>query len=243
MTDLRWYIKAGFKENPFSIKPGFFNNKLFGLDMVVNELAYRIDSGTMSFLEGDFGTGKTSVLKAIIERYKGKKQVIYFAANRIDRKLDIEELLQGRYGAWGRLFNRKPKNMILLLDECQGLSKVNSERVKNYFDHNYIKSVVFTGTNFRSVKFHPSIISRIGIQGVVRIPKLTYDDAIHLVRNRIGESQLLTDDIIKRLFMLGDYNSRRLLHFCDAVCRNAVEKNRESVTLKDLEEVLKKKQR
>ena len=40
-----WYQQLGFRENPFSIKPAVFGNKLVSYNPFIEELCYRIDAG------------------------------------------------------------------------------------------------------------------------------------------------------------------------------------------------------
>ena len=233
-----WYRKVGFYSNPFSIKPAPYDFKIFGQDAIVEELLYKVPSGTMSFIEGPFGTGKTSMLKLVIDKFKGKGKVIYFACNRIQSDLDIEELLLNRYGFWGKLFKLHPKDMVVLLDEAQDLSSENTQRIKYFFDQGNIKSVVFAGIDYEKTDFHESIKERVGQNGVLKVRSLDDDEAIQLIRNRIGESTLLTDDSIKTLWKEADKIPRRLLHLCDQVSRHAVLKDEKEVTEALLEESL-----
>ncbi|MBI2105230.1 AAA family ATPase [Candidatus Woesearchaeota archaeon] len=218
-----WWRKLGFYTNPFTIKPAPFDNKVFGQDNILEDLYYKIPAGTMSFIEGNLGTGKTTILKNLISKFRGQGKVIYFSCNRIDTELNIEELLKGKYGFWGRLFGMMPKEMIVLLDESQQLSSVNTERIKYFFDQGNIKSVVFTGTNYSNTNLHESIKERIGQDGLFRIKELGEDKAIALVRNRIGNSTVVNDDMIKKLWHMSGKNPRRLLQRLDRVFRYAVE--------------------
>lgn len=218
-----WFRKIGFYSNPFSIKPAPFDFKIFGQDELLDEIIYKIPAGTMTFVEGALGTGKSTILKNLIHRFRGKNQVIYFSCNRIDSELNIEQLLIGKYGVMGRLFKVHPKNMIVLLDEAQELSSENTERIKYFFDQGNIKSVVFTGTNYELTKFHESIRERIGEDGVLRIKLLNEDDAVSFIRNRIGDINILTDETIKKFFNQVGRNPRRLLQRCDKACKYVVE--------------------
>ena len=233
-----WFKKIGFYNNPFSIKPAPFDFKIFGQDALLEEIYYKIPSGTMNFIEGSFGTGKTSMLKLIINKFKGKGKIIYFACNRIAKDLNIEELLIGRYGFWGRLFKVHPKNMIVLLDEAQDLNAENTQRIKYFFDQGNIKSVIFAGIDYEKTDFHESIKERIG-DGILKVHELTEDEAVSLIRNRIGESTLITDDIIKKLWKESNQIPRRLLHLCDKIFRYAVERDEKEITETIMNDALK----
>lgn len=218
-----WWKKLGFYTNPFTIKPAPFDNKVFGQDQILEDLYYKIPAGTMSFIEGRLGTGKTTMLKNLIDKFRGRGKVIYFSCNRIDTELNIEDLLKGRYGFWGKMFGMMPKEMIVLLDEAQQLSSVNTERIKYFFDQGNIKSVIFTGTDYSNTNLHEGIKERIGSDGLFKIKELSDEQAIALVRNRVGNTTLVSDDVIKKIWHLSGRNPRRLLQRLDRVFRYAVE--------------------
>lgn len=234
-----WFKKYGFFSNPFSIKPAPFDFKVVGQDKILEELYYKIPNGNMTFIEGKFGNGKTTILKHLINKFRGDKKVIYFACNRIDKELDIEKLLIGKYGFWGRLFKMHPKDMIVLLDEAQDLTPENTQRVKYFFDQGNIKSVVFTGVSYYDCDLHESIKDRIGKDGVLKLKELNEDEAVLLIRNRIGETNLISDEFVKKLWRQSNKNPRRLLQYCDMVCRKATEQDEKEVTDKIIREVLK----
>src|SRR3989344_1489440 len=233
-----WFKKYGFFSNPFSIKPAPFDFKVIGQDKILEDLYYKVPNGNMAFIEGKFGNGKSTILKHLINKFRGDKKVIYFACNRIDKDLDIEKLLIGKYGFWGRMFKLHPKDMIVLLDEAQDLTPENTQRIKYFFDQGNIKSVVFTGVSYERCNLHESIKDRIG-KDVLKLRELNDDEAILLIRNRIGETNLMSDEIIKKLWKLSNKNPRRLLQYSDMVCRKVVETDEKEVTDKVIKEVLK----
>ena len=218
-----WYRKIGFYNNPFSIKPAPYDFRVIGQEEILDELTYKIPAGTITFLEGPLGTGKSTIIKHLIHKFKGKGQVIFFSCNRIDNELNIEEMLINKYGFWGRLMSKHPKNMILLLDEAQELTPENTERIKYFFDAGNIKSVVFAGTDYEKVKLHESIKERIGQDGVLRIRQIDEDEAVTLVRSRLGNMNIINNEHIKKLFRLANKNPRRLLQRCDKACRYVIE--------------------
>jgi len=233
-----WFKKYGFFSNPFSIKPAPFDFKVIGQDKILEDLYYKVPNGNMAFIEGKFGNGKSTILKHLINKLRGERKVIYFACNRIDKDLDIEKLLIGKYGFWGRLFKVHPKDMLVLLDEAQDLTPENTQRIKYFFDQGNIKSVVFTGVSYERCNLHESIKDRIG-KDVLKLRELSDDEAILLIRNRIGETNLMSDEIVKKLWKLSNKNPRRLLQYSDMVCRKVVETDEKEVTDKIVREVLK----
>ena len=116
-----WYRELGFHNNPFSIKPAQFKNAVTGYDL--KGVFDKIDKGQMLFLEGQYGFGKTTILKHLIRAYGGRKEVIYYNCNRAESTIGTESLLKGKYGRFMRIFSGLPDNMILLLDEVEKLSQ------------------------------------------------------------------------------------------------------------------------
>jgi len=232
-----WYKKLGFFENPFTIKPAAFSFDIIGYDELLKEMFYRIRTGKMTFVEAPLGFGKTSTMLHIINEFKGRKKVAYFACNRLDRDLNVEELLVGRYGFWGKLFNMMPKDMIVLLDEVQDFTKVNNERVKNYYDNDNIKSVVFTGISFKKSGLSSSIKDRIGRDGLIKLHKLSYKDAVTVVKTRIGSDEILDNKSIMKVFAISDFGVRRMLQNLDKLCRHVVNEDRSKVKVADMKKV------
>lgn len=234
-----WFRKKGYYNNPFTIKPAPYDNKIFGYKDIIDKLVYLVNKGSMIFIEGDLGSGKTSILKHLIARYRGSKQVIFFSATG-EGKLDIETLLRHKYGFWGRLFNLIPRNMIVLLDEAQHLAPEDTEKVKYFFDHGNIKTVVFTAAGYRKANLHESVRERIGAEGLLKLDKLSYDEAIELIKNRIGDDPILSDSIISKLYYLANFNPRRLLQSCDMVCKYVTDNGYNSVEEDHLKKVFRK---
>ena len=110
-----WYRRVGFYNNPFSIKPAAYRNNVTGLENTVDDISYAILTKKLVFVEGEYGQGKTTILKKLINDFGGKKQVAYFSCNRLDGRLNIERLLKKRYGFLGRMFGLEAKDMVLLL--------------------------------------------------------------------------------------------------------------------------------
>ncbi|MBU0615754.1 MAG: hypothetical protein KJ601_06685, partial [Nanoarchaeota archaeon] len=73
--ELLWYQKIGFHNNPFSIKPSAFHNSLYGVEEKIKDILKLVDSGESVFISGEYGSGKTSALKKIIDEHKGKKHL------------------------------------------------------------------------------------------------------------------------------------------------------------------------
>ncbi|MBT4351856.1 ATP-binding protein [archaeon] len=234
---MSWYEELDFDENPFSTNPKEFTDSLIELEEHTEELFYRINSANMLVIEGKKGYGKTSLLVKAIEKFGGRKKIIYVDCSQLDKELDIRDLLIKRYSFIGRFLNKKPKKMILLLDNVNELTKQNNERIKFYFDQNYIQSVIFTCTSYSKVKFSDSIRDRIG-KRVIKINPLSPDNAVRLIRERIGDIELFNDKLIKDIYKTSGNNQKKMLENCELAAINAVNKNRNRVQKIDIDQAL-----
>jgi MoxR-like ATPase len=158
----QWYEELDFEENPFSTNPSDFVKNIVGREEVIDELIYRVRAGSMVFLEGEDGMGKTALLRLVIRKFKGKGKVIYVNCDKLEKELNIEELLVMKNGfIQGMLMKKYPRGMILLLDNVSKLSEANTERIKYFFDEGHLKSVIFTGDKFNDAEFSESLKQRI----------------------------------------------------------------------------------
>ena len=239
LNALLWYQKLGYYYNPFSIKPAYFTDELVGYDSVLNQLIYNIVSGKMVFLEGPLGSGKTSILQYIKHRFKGETRIAYLSCNQLDENTNIMKLLPSSPWYYKLIFGKKPKNITMLLDEAQALGPTNTERIKYLYDNDHVKSVVFAGADFNTVPFPPGVKERIG-NNIIKSPLLSPDDAVKLIRKRIGNDPLLSNEIIKEMYNLSNCNSRKLLQICEEVCMKVVMEGKNSVTKEYIEKIKSK---
>ncbi|MFW6230446.1 MAG: AAA family ATPase [Nanoarchaeota archaeon] len=233
-----WYEELDFEENPFSTNPSDFVKNLVARDDVIDELSYRVRSGSLVFIEGPEGSGKSSLLRALIREFRGRGKVIYVNSEKFEKKLNVEDLLVQKNGLLkGMIMKKTPKSMILFMDNVDQLSYKNMERIKHYFDEDHLKSVVFTGTSFENVGFSASLRQR--LEGrVVRIPPMTTDQIVEMVRSRIGELKLFSDEILEAIAKKYDNNPKKVLKACEDVAEYVVSIEEMAVTEKHLEEVL-----
>ncbi len=229
---MAWYEKFDLEEDPFLAK-----GKVYGIDNVLSELSYRIESGNMVFLEGKSGYGKSAVIAELIKTFGGKGKVIYFDCGQIEKKVNIEDLLKGKYGFFGKLFDVKPKDMILLLDNANFLTKKNCERIKYYFDNNYVKSVVFTGIAYSKAHFSTSLRDRIGGR-VTRLKELTPEQAVELVKKRAPDFDAISETLIKKVYRHSGGNVKKFLSDLSAICEKALSGDDEEVSEQQVNDVL-----
>jgi len=228
-----WFRELGFHNNPFSIKPAAYHDNLEGMQAAVDRLIFTVLKGKVAYVEGNYGDGKTTVLKRLINEFGGKKQVVYFSRNRVD-EMDTEKLLLNKKGILGRLFNRKGKNLILLLDEAQELTKAEADAVLKLYQDEAFKSIVMVGASFNEKSF-----AKDWKIDHIKLKKVPADRAVAVIRKRIGVLPLLSDEIIKEVYTrVSGQNIRQLLKDCESLCRYAVEYGYDVIDAKLVKEAL-----
>ncbi len=236
-----WYERFSYESNPFELDPFKSDFTLINHIKLMDDLLYLVASGNILVLEGDDGSGKTMFLKQIIERLGGKKKICYVDGRRVKKELDIEQLLNNaQKSLLNSVINKKPKELILLLDNVDTLSARNCEKIKYYFDQNYIKSVVFTSTNYSALDISDSLRNRI-LNNVIVMPPMNSFEALRIVRERFSDHFFLSDEVILRLFKLSKENIKLTLQNCDAICQFVVKEGRGEVLPKYLPLIVKKK--
>jgi ABC-type ATPase involved in cell division len=66
---MTWYNDLGYKRNPLGIRPTEDEN-LIGYEKIIQRIIYQIRIGNVIFLEGNFGSGKSSILRFIRKQFK-----------------------------------------------------------------------------------------------------------------------------------------------------------------------------
>lgn len=231
-----WYNQLGFYNNPFSIKPAAFHDEILGDNGVVDEVLDRIRSGSVLFVDGEYGAGKTTILKRIIHEFGGKRKVVYYSCNRSENGLDVERLANGGRSFFEKIFSSDSKNMILLLDEVQDLGEKDCESLYQSFSDKVFKSIVLVGKDFKKVNFGNNGLKNLVGSNVIKMKKFDNEGAIEFIRKRIGNLKVLSDNAIKLLNKKAEGNPRRLLKSCEEACKYSVENFEDEVT----EEIVKK---
>ncbi|MBI3037003.1 hypothetical protein HYY73_04630 [Candidatus Woesearchaeota archaeon] len=217
MADV-WFRKVGFSRNPFNIKPAAFSYELFGVSM--EAVLSGVEEGKVMFVEAPLGYGKTTMLKGIIHRFGGRKKVIY--ANALpSEKVDVKDLLK-RSSLANYITGSLPKSMILVVDEAQNITSDNSAEFMEFYKSGNVRALVFFGTRYSRTSFIEGLSSTLN-GNVIRLSSPTPEQAIALVRGRIGNLPLLSDDTIRAAYSRANGNPRRLLQICDDLCRYAFE--------------------
>ncbi len=218
MKKITWYNNLGFYDNPFSIKPGAFHYDMFGYDNLIEDISSKVLEGEVIHVYGKYGTGKTSIMKGIINRFKGLKRVIYYSCNHKDESIDFDKLLIKSGNIFHKLFSIRKKNMILLLDEAQDMNNKDISLIHKYHSLGFFKSIMLVSSekNINPTKELKDLIGN----NVYKLENINEEQAIELIRKRIGDLQFVSDDSIVKIFNMNK-NPRAFLKNCEEICRIA----------------------
>jgi replication-associated recombination protein RarA len=236
-----WFEKLGYAYNPFIIKPGFFDDEVIGYDTQIDKLVELLKDGEMAFLEGHFGLGKTTILKYIINEFKGVNKVLYISRNRSDRAMNYTNLLKGASKGLKKFFKVKAKNTILIVDETAKINASDCDQIEEFYESGNFKSVLFVDYSLKEARLTKSVKTIIG-ENVVSLKPLTPKASVELARSRLeGNEELISSTLIKEVYELSENNTRRFLENLEDVCRHAIDAERTSVTKEDLDVLNKTK--
>ena len=216
-----WYKSYGFKANPLSVKPRV-DLDLVGLDETREGVYNSVRKGELCFLYSDVGFGKSTFLQQLVNTFKGKYRIITVSCNRKDKALPIDQMLVKANGLSGKVFRRKAKNILLVIDEAQELYDYDQKKLLEYYYFGFFRCIVFAGTRMRFIPELREELERRTFELDVLNPR----HALTLVRSRIGD-RLLSDEAILHLYTF-DQNPRGFLKNCEDACRHA---HREGRTL------------
>ncbi len=236
-----WYEHFGYEENPFSIKPSAPNSSapnnndvnLVGYEDKVRRLLDSIANGAVWLVSGAFGSGKTTLFKGIIKRYRGQGRVIYYSLNRKEQAADFRRLIRGSGSMLQRLFGVLPRDRILLLDEAHMLHAADAQQIVDFYKQGFLKAVVLAAERFDSVHMPEALRKLIG-DNIIELHRISSDDAVSIARKRFSQNAFLSDNMIRKIFDYSHNNPRELLENCEDVCRYAKEQGSAMVTLKHL---------
>ena len=223
-----WYKSFGYSKNPLKINPLKEKTSLIGRDKELQEALYYIASGSMVFIECESGNGRTKFLKHIINDFENK--IIYVNARKLKKNLDVETYLKKKNSPLKKLFSKKIKNMILVIDNVEELSPINLERLKLFFDNNQLRSVVFTGNSLKKSILPQCIKHRIGNK-IISLKPFTNDQVVDIVLEKLESSEeesIISKDLI--IFRYAKYkNLREFLIYADLAATKMVEANEEKL--------------
>ncbi len=233
---MNWYKEMGFKRNPLEVDPFRNKEEPIGYYDEIENLLYYIESGNTVLIEGPKGSGKTLLLAQAIKNFGGKGRIIYIDGNKVNKRLEISRLLIDNQGFFRRFLKKKPKGMILLLDNAFALPRKSYEQLQYYFDQDYLKSIVFTTDDREKLNFPSSLDDRIGDR-IIKTKKLPMEDAVELVLDRLNQD-MISKDLLEKVFILSDKDIITFLKNCNKILEYMYENDLEEIDLKTINKVL-----
>jgi|APHM01.1.fsa_nt_gi ATPase family associated with various cellular activities (AAA). len=209
-----WYHEMGFYKNPLSTKPAAFHDDVLGYEEKYKEIKSKISQDSIVGFFGAYGTGKSTVLKKIIRDFGGRKNVIYYSCSKSDNPIDFDRLIRRAGNILQRLFRIRKKGLIILLDEAELIGKRDIDNLMDMKDH--FKSIVFVGKE-------PTIRVKELLDYEFDFSSISPEKAVELIRSRIGNLDIISDDTIKNIFQK-DKNPRRFIKNCENAIKEAYNK-------------------
>ncbi|MCB9362766.1 AAA family ATPase [Candidatus Woesearchaeota archaeon] len=233
---VEWYTEYGFKDNPLEINPLEASEDPVGFDQEIEDLLYYVESGNVILIEGPKSSGKTLLLGQVIEKFGGKGRIVYIDGNNLNRKYQIDELLTDAQGFFRRMFKKRPKGMILLLDNSVDLPLKTYEMLQYYFDQDYLHSVVFTAADGKKLAMPKSMRDRIGSR-TIKTKTLSRDAAVDMVLDRLNQD-IISKDMLEKLHIMSDNDMKRFLVNCNKVFDYMVDEEKDDIDLKTMTKVV-----
>ena len=224
---MEWFEELGFDSNPFDAGLEASAKYAVGIDRPFEELEYYVDSGSVVFVEGPLGSGKSVLLWKLADRLGGR--AVY--ADRSAGEPDVRSIMRKKTSFLDRLFGKTPRGIVLLIDNLANLSPLSQtamSQLKYHYDNNYLGAVVFAGASFLSAGLSPALVDRIGSR-VIKLSALAENDAVFMVRNRLGSSAILGDESIRKLYKMSGKDPKRFLQLCEEACKVAVSSKSQTV--------------
>lgn len=228
-----WYKKLGYVENPFSIKPAFFNDEVVGYDAEVDSLIKKLAKGEVCFLEAEFGKGKSTIIKYVINEFVNHNKIIHISRNKSDRALDYENLLKEANTSFGKVFGLKAKNVILIVDEVGKINQKDCEQIEKFMKSKNIFSVLFADVSFAKTNLTDSLKKKID-KNLIKLKDLIPNDAVEIVKSRISTEGIISDDLIISIFEKSKRNTRSFLINLEKVFRYSFDNGNQKISSNDL---------
>ena len=111
--------------------------------------------------------------------------------------------------------------MIILLDESQDMNKKDINKVREYYDKDYFKSMIFISKR-EDIHITKELKDLIG-ENKFQVNDLTEKDAVEIIRKRIGGLRFISDHNIIKIFKKNK-NPRAFFKNCENIFRYSFEK-------------------
>ncbi|MCF7861232.1 AAA family ATPase [Candidatus Woesearchaeota archaeon] len=225
-----WYTQLGFRANPLTVKPMAGDQHLLNLEELKKKVHNLLYLGSIVYLVGDMGTGKTTVIKWILKK---SKNTLFYSCNRKERIINIEKIISTESSLIGKLMNTE--KTILIFDESQEMNKRDYNNILKHYNQGSVKSILFVGSGIKDNMIPGEF--KTGMK-IFNIPTLTEQQAVQLIRHRMKNKKVLSDENIRKVFYCSDCNPRRFLLNCEDVHRHFIDRGFKDIDNGQIEEIL-----
>jgi len=223
-----WYEILGYEKNPLSIKPNN-RNELIGYEKIIQRIIYQCKIGNVIFLEGSFGTGKSSILKLIYNQFRQETSSLYF---NYAKNYNLKKGIMYRRSTIRKIFFMKPKKMVVFIDEANIANKKDFDFLYEFYIMDRIKSIVFAGTDFKTVPFNKAFKSDTKIY---KMDKIRDSLAKEILDSRMPEQTMISPAMAKKIFLNSDENPRQYLENLEDILKKAILSGKKKVIRNDVE--------
>jgi Cdc6-like AAA superfamily ATPase len=229
-----WYKQLNFAKYPLDPRS---SPNLVGTQAIETQISEYILQGNMCLLSGFTGSGKTSMLLRLSKSQKFKDySFIFISADGIKKDYDFTDAFSDSQSFVDKLLFKKPRNVIVLLDESHMANRILTESIKSKWNYVYgdgtrmIQSVVISqiepqlGTNFSG-----SFIDRLGHR-IVQMPRLNSEQLSQVLQARLDNGQKnyaksFNPEGMEFLAKSSDGSVRQLLEYTDTIFRSLCQMN------------------
>ncbi|MBU1604212.1 MAG: AAA family ATPase [Nanoarchaeota archaeon] len=161
-----WYQTLGYEKNPLEVNPLLIDFELTKYYEELDKLTYLLAAGNIVLLKGPDGSGKTALQNELQKRLNKTNKTFYLNARKMSMNKNVEGLLMDQRGFLRKIIGLELNEVILLLDNAEYLTEENTERIKYHYDHNHLKSVLFSTAKEEMLNFTQSMRRRIGTREI-----------------------------------------------------------------------------
>ena len=249
------FTKFGWKENPFILK---IDPKLFvGYeDQVKAALKHIENKHKIALITGRTGSGKTTFLKWIEMNYDAAKLYVSKPPEKAEEFVSLFTDIFG-FSLWERILRRKPtlyslpkyinkklkgNHLVFLLDETHETEREVLEWLRVLTDQIETVSLIIAGMPILEQKIKAELETldqRITTR--IALTSLSESETKELIKKRIEDAggtgiSPFTSEAVKKIYERTGGFPREVLKFCDRLLSSALEKDLETISVRDIEE-------